>query len=91
MRCVKFLFRCIKDGVVGFLGGDPPAKSGITGMIILLVYGLILSFIIVQYKNERISTDKTTILILVSTAVYFLILLIGFILFDFIWRRFFKK
>ncbi len=91
MRGVRFFIRCLKDGVVGFLGGDPPQKSGIIGMIILFVYFLIGASIIVAYKSEKIYTDNAVFLLLASAVIYFTTLLSGFLLYDAIWFLLFRK
>jgi len=91
MRGIRFLFRCIKDGTVGWLGGDPPQKSGLIGMAILFVYYLIVSLIIIMWRNENIATNETARLLFVSTVAYFSTLLIGAFLLDFIWHTLLKK
>lgn len=91
VRGVKFFLRCIKDGTVGFLGGSPPQKSGIIGMIVLFIYFLIAASIMVVYKSEKISTDNIACLFFASTVIYFAALLFVALLYDFISYILFRK
>ena len=91
MRTVRLLFRCIRDGFMGFVGGDPHGGSGIVGGVILIIYFLFVAFITLQSRNEHLSADKMVHTLLAGTAIYFVILLVGALLLDFIWYIFFKK
>ena len=91
MRTVRLLLRCIKDGFMGFAGGDPHGKSGIAGAVILIIYYLFVVFTIIQYRNGQLSANVTVYAIFAGAVIYFLILFLGALLFDFIWHILLKK
>ncbi len=82
MRAVKRLLRCIKYGVIGFLGGDAHGKYGIAGLLILFVYWLFVAFIIVGSQKAEISADITIRILLIGTGIYLLLLIISSLLYD---------
>ena len=84
MGGVRFYLRCIKNGIVGFCGGSPPQKSGIIGMIHLLIYFLIVATIIMVYKSEMLSPDNTVRILLFSSVIYFATPLFVAVIYDLI-------
>ena len=84
MRSVRFLFRCLKDGIIVSLGGDSPQRSGITGILIWFAYFLVVGFVIVGRRNNELCADQTGRLLLAATVIYFLILLAVALLIDLI-------
>ena len=91
MRTVRLLFHCIKDGLMGFVGGDPHGRRGVVGGIILIIYFPFVAFIIVQGRNEQLLANKMVYILLAGTAIYFVILLLGAFLFDFFLYILLKK
>ncbi len=82
MRAVKRLLRCVKYGIIGFLGGDAHGKHGFIGSLILIFYYLFVAFIIVGSRDAKISVDITARLLLIGTVIYILLLFIGSLLYD---------
>ena len=62
MHSVKFLLRCIKDGVIGILGGSPPQKSCILGLVIWFVYYLLVALIVVVTRSAQVTEKKWCII-----------------------------